>query len=105
MGIRPQGGGGSRKGKPNKIGRIVKENVIEVFNLLGGVESMVKWARSNKTEFYKLYARLIPTEVTGTINVRDVSEYSDGELLIIATGGSARIAGEAAGEDEPAQVH
>lgn len=28
---------------------------------------MAKWAKENQTEFYKIYARLIPTEVSGKV--------------------------------------
>jgi hypothetical protein len=55
-------GGGSRKGIPNKLSGIAKENVIEVFNSLDGTAGMAEWASENKTEFYKIYARLLPTD-------------------------------------------
>jgi hypothetical protein len=32
---------------------------------LGGTEALVGWAKKNRTEFYKLCARLIPREVSG----------------------------------------
>lgn len=101
----PGGPGGSRKGRPNRIGWVVKQNVIEVFELLGGIEGMVEWAKCNKTEFYRLYARLIPTEVFGTLNINDATELSDSELVAIASGGSAGAAVEAQGESEPHELH
>lgn len=97
--------GGSRKGRPNRIGWVVKQNVLEVFELLGGVDGMVKWAKRNKTEFYRLYARLIPTEIVGTLDVRDASELSDSELQLIALGRSSGAPREETGEDKPSQVH
>jgi hypothetical protein len=44
---------------------IARDNIAAVFTRLGGTAAMAEWAKENKTEFYKLYARLIPTEVTG----------------------------------------
>ena len=53
---------GSRKGILNKTTSTAKENIIAVFNRLNGTAAMADWARENRTEFYKLYARLIPVE-------------------------------------------
>lgn len=55
--------GGRQKGTPNKVTSTVKDNVLAVFNRLGGTSQMADWAQQNQTEFYRLYARLIPTEV------------------------------------------
>lgn len=57
--------GGRKKGTPNKLSSTVKDNVIAVFDDIGGREDMAEWAKDNRTEFYKLYAKLLPTEVTG----------------------------------------
>ena len=89
---------GSRKGIPNKIGAAVKSNVIAVFDKIGGRDGMAKWALSNKTDFYKLYARLIPTESVTEIIRRDATELSDNELANIATGSSTGAAGETPSE-------
>jgi hypothetical protein len=55
----------SRKGSPNKLGALAKDNIAAVFNRLGGTAAMADWAEANKTEFYRIYARLVPTQVTG----------------------------------------
>lgn len=55
--------GGRVKGSPNKISGGVKQNIIGVFDKIGGRDEMAKWARENQTEFYKLYGRLAPTEI------------------------------------------
>lgn len=93
------------KGAKNKIGAQVKENVIAVFVRLGGTAAMARWARKNQTEFYKLYARLIPTEVTATIDIRDASELSDSELIAICLAGSAGVAQAPPGENESHELH
>jgi hypothetical protein len=96
---------GSRKGCPNKVGTQVKENVMAVFVRLGGTAAMAEWAQENKTEFYRLYARLLPSEVTATIDIRDASELSDGELIAIIAGSGEGIASETAGEDTVRAIH
>lgn len=93
----------SRKGSPNKLGVAVKANVVAVFDLIGGIKGMATWAKKNRTDFYKLYARLIPTEVVATISNRDASDYTDEELIAIASGAGA--IGEASSEQRTGAVH
>ncbi len=57
--------GGRTKGTPNKVSGTVKDNVIEVFEGIGGIATMMEWAKQNQTEFYRLYARLLTREVAG----------------------------------------
>lgn len=70
--------GGSRKGSgrkagvPNKLTAVVKKNVIEVFNSIGGKDHMIEWAKKNPTQFYRLFAKLLPTE--------DIIQPTDMEL-------------------------
>lgn len=54
-------------GAKNKIPQAAKENIHSVFVRLGGTAAMAKWAKENLTEFYKIYARLIPIEHTGEV--------------------------------------
>jgi hypothetical protein len=64
-----KGEGGRPKGVQNKITKTVKETVLAVFNDLQekpGVRLM-DWAQEEPTEFYRIAARLIPTEITGTV--------------------------------------
>lgn len=58
------------KGSKNRIAQSVKQNIEQVFQKLGGVDAMVKWAQQEKnhTEFYRIYARLLPHEVVGKDN-------------------------------------
>jgi hypothetical protein len=61
-------GPGRPKGCSNKTTAIVKEAFREAFQERGGKDALLKWAAKsdkNETEFYKLAARLIPTEITG----------------------------------------
>lgn len=59
--------GGRKKGVPNKVSTTVKENVIQVFQQLGGAKAMAEWARENPTHFYNLYAKLLPQDVHKTV--------------------------------------
>jgi hypothetical protein len=44
----------------------------QAFNELGGVEGLVRWASKNPGEFYKLVARLLPTEVKADVTAAAV---------------------------------
>lgn len=52
-------------GAKNKIPQAAKENIAAVFVRLGGTAQMAKWAQENQTEFYKIYARMLPIEGPG----------------------------------------
>lgn len=56
--------GGRQKGTPNKTTIEVKEALIAAFDEMGGVKSLVKWGYENQTEFYKLWAKVMPTQLT-----------------------------------------
>mgnify|MGYP001562928557 CR=1 FL=1 len=56
--------GGRQKGTANKLSSGAKANVIGVFDKIGGRDAMASWARKNPTEFYRLYGRLLPTDLT-----------------------------------------
>jgi hypothetical protein len=57
--------GGRKKGAPNKVTTQAKEAFNLAFEGMGGVTALTDWGNENKTEFYKLYARNIPQQVTG----------------------------------------
>jgi hypothetical protein len=58
--------GGRTKGTPNKVTRSVKEALELAFEQAGGVDGLVDWARSNPTEFYKIWAKLLPRDLNIT---------------------------------------
>lgn len=41
---------------------------------------MVTWGRECPSDFYRICSRMIPTEMTGTVDFRDVTKLSDQEL-------------------------
>jgi hypothetical protein len=57
--------GGRRPGSQNKTTRVFKEMVVQCLSDIGGRAALKRWAVENQTEFYKIAARLIPTEVAG----------------------------------------
>lgn len=63
--------GGRKKGTPNKTTMEVKAALLEAFDDLGGVESLVAWATENPTEFYKLWAKVMPVQMTESTDSRE----------------------------------
>lgn len=57
--------GGRQKGTPNKTTASVKAALEEAFVTLGGVPALAIWGADNLTEFYKLYAKLLPVQIAG----------------------------------------
>lgn len=60
--------GGRQKGTPNKTTANVRAVLEEAFERMGGVDKLVKWAEAEPTEFYKLYAKLLPVQVNGKVD-------------------------------------
>ena len=57
--------GGRQKGTPNQLTGAFREAVLIAYENIGGHEAFSKWAAENQTEFYRIAARLIPTEIKG----------------------------------------
>lgn len=58
-------GSGRQKGSPNKLTTSAREAFALAFEGIGGANALKGWALENQTEFFKLYARLIPVEHVG----------------------------------------
>ena len=71
---------GRQKGVPNKSTRAVKEALQEAFEGLGGVPSLIAWAKEEPTEFYKLWTKLLPAEVKA--EVTQVGDSPVGKIQI-----------------------
>ena len=64
--------GGRQVGTPNKVTTIFKDAVRTFYEDIGGNAAFAAWAKENPTEFYRIAARLIPTEMASqgtSINV------------------------------------
>ncbi len=59
----PNAGKGRPKGATNKTTKGVKLAIEAAFKGIGGVANFTRWAAENQTEFYKIYAKLIPQEL------------------------------------------
>ena len=70
--------GGRAPGTPNKETRSVRAAVQEAFDNMGGIDGLSDWGRDNPTEFYKVWARLIPIEA----NIK----HEGGISITVATG-------------------
>jgi len=57
--------GGRRPGSVNKLTKSARQAFQEAFDAMGGEKTLTAWAVANPTEFFKLYARLIPQEHVG----------------------------------------
>jgi hypothetical protein len=65
-GVRP--GSGRKPGSPNKVTASVKEALVAAFDQMGGTQALVVWGMENQTEFYKLWAKLLPQEVKNEVS-------------------------------------
>lgn len=65
--------GGRKKGTPNKLTGTFREAICLAYLSIGGHEAFARWASQNRTEFYRIAARLIPTEI----------KNSDGEVITV----------------------
>lgn len=52
-------GGGSRRGIPNRFTATAKQAFDYAFQEIGGEQALADWARRNRSDFYRLFARQI----------------------------------------------
>lgn len=62
--LRPRG-----KGVKNKFTVQVKEAFEYAFTEIGGAEALANWARSHRSEFYTLYAKMLPAQTKVDVSV------------------------------------
>lgn len=64
-----KGQGGRPAGAQNKLTRTVKETVLNVFNDLqdDSKNNLTAFAKKYPRDFYAIAAKLIPTEITGSV--------------------------------------
>lgn len=60
-----QAGKGRPKGSPNKTTIAVKQALIEAFEKMGGVDRLAEFAEEEPGEFYKLWVKILPQEISG----------------------------------------
>lgn len=60
---------GRPPGVPNKTTASVKAALEAAFDKVGGIDRLAQWADENPSEFYKLYAKLLPVHLQGEVKV------------------------------------
>lgn len=59
--------GGRTAGTPNKLTRTIKESLEMAFDGIGGTSALTKWAKSHQSEFYRIYSKLLPTNIRAEV--------------------------------------
>lgn len=60
---------GRKKGSLNKRTVSVKAAFEAAFQQIGGVDRLTSWAIKEPTEFFKLYAKLLPVQINGEMTI------------------------------------
>lgn len=63
--------GGRQKGTPNKVSASVKDAIIKAFDKAGGASYLLKIAKNDPRTFCALLGRIVPTEIAGSLAVKD----------------------------------
>lgn len=58
-------GGGSRKGRPNKLTADVKAMILAALDKAGGVEYLLQQSQANPAAFMTLVGKVLPMTVAG----------------------------------------
>lgn len=68
--------GGRKAGTPNRQTVAVKEALEAAFDELGGIDGLVKWAWSDRGEFYRQWAKMLPKDinVNATVTLGELLE-------------------------------
>lgn len=69
-------GGGSRKGKPNKLTASVKDAILAAFDGVGGVAYLKAQAIENPTAFMTLLGKVLPTQVQADVRANVLNGYT-----------------------------
>lgn len=78
--------GGRLPGSVNKTTAKAKDALEAAFDGLGGVPFLLTWAKENPTEFFKIWAKLVPRDIEvgteeGGIVVRVVTGVPKGNAV------------------------
>lgn len=53
---------GRPRGSPNVVTADVKQSIMSVYHSLEGADGLLKWARKNQTEYYRMLVAILPKE-------------------------------------------
>lgn len=62
---------GRKRGSKNKF-TTLKQSFLNAFIDMGGEETLTAWGKENKTEFYRLLAKLLPRQIDIGVTLEDV---------------------------------
>lgn len=65
MAVGKKTGGGSRKGKPNKLTADLKTMILGALGKAGGEKYLLGQAKTNPNAFLSLVGKVLPMQVTG----------------------------------------
>lgn len=77
------GAAGRPHGAIGKLNRTVKETVLAVFNSLQSDPKacLEAWAKNETTEFYKIAAKLIPSDISATVTVVKIGKDLEEDFI------------------------
>lgn len=113
-------GPGRPKGLPNRVTGLAKENITEAFEALGGVDTLVKWAKKSQRNLYAFYVIIYPKviasqaadSVADKISKRPVISRIENVIVdpkddyrsTVVNGDFSRVADEVAQDVSQAQI-
>ena len=86
------GGPGRPRGSVNKVPASLRDDLITVYEELGGIQGMVEWAKAkegNRALFYRILASTLPRQVAISARLQHdhgLNKLSNDELLDIIEG-------------------
>jgi UV DNA damage repair endonuclease len=90
--------GGRTAGTPNKLTRTIKESLEMAFDGIGGTSALTKWAKSHQSEFYRIYSKLLPTNIKADVETTHkvdgiffVSDSNEAEIIQRYLGDNGRV--------------
>lgn len=64
---KPPGSGGSRKGKPNKVTKALKDMILGALDKAGGEDYLLEQAQLNPNAFLQLIGKVLPQDIKATV--------------------------------------
>ena len=64
----PAAGKGRPPGSPNKMGKAIKEMIVQALDEAGGVDYLKTQAATNPTAFLTLVGKVLPLQVAGELD-------------------------------------
>lgn len=58
--------GGRKKGTPNKVNALLKDQILAALDKAGGIKYLTKQATDNPASFMGLVGKVLPMQITGS---------------------------------------